>query len=188
MGVRQKSVDFIYNIATGRRCVRAILTPLGGIFFFLGVTLFVIAALKIDRVFRFSKLLPDSTAVIVSLPVLGLGVFLILWSNIHFLKARGTPVPFNPPPKLVTAGPYAYARNPMLTGVFILLSGIGLWFGSVSMIFFFIPLFIIAMTLELKFIEEPELEKRLGVEYAEYKKRVPMFIPRFLCRHMYNVE
>ena len=32
-------------------------------------------------------------------------------------------------------------------------------------------------TIELKIIEEPELEKRLGKEYLEYKKRTPMFIP-----------
>jgi protein-S-isoprenylcysteine O-methyltransferase Ste14 len=30
---------------------------------------------------------------------------------------------------------------------------------------------------ELKAIEEPELEKRLGKDYVEYKKRVPMFFP-----------
>jgi len=33
--------------------------------------------------------------------------------------------------------------------------------------------------LELKVIEEPELEMRLGDVYREYKKRVPMFFPRF---------
>jgi protein-S-isoprenylcysteine O-methyltransferase Ste14 len=27
--------------------------------------------------------------------------------------------------------------------------------------------------------EDPELEKRLGSEYAEYKRRVPMFFPKF---------
>jgi len=31
--------------------------------------------------------------------------------------------------------------------------------------------------LELKAIEEPELEKRLGKKYLEYKKKMPMFIP-----------
>jgi len=35
------------------------------------------------------------------------------------------------------------------------------------------------MVLELKMVEEPELEKRFGKEYLEYKKRVPMFIPWF---------
>ena len=97
----------------------------------------------------------------------------------NFLRVKGTPVPFNPPPKLVTAGPYAFVRNPMLTGVFILLFGFGLFFGSVSVIFIFTPLFIIINVWELKAIEEPELVKRLGKEYVEYKKRTPMFFPDF---------
>jgi protein-S-isoprenylcysteine O-methyltransferase Ste14 len=32
---------------------------------------------------------------------------------------------------------------------------------------------------ELKHIEEPELVKRLGKEYVEYRKRTPMFVPRW---------
>lgn len=32
--------------------------------------------------------------------------------------------------------------------------------------------------VELKKIEEPELAKRLGKEYLEYKKVTPMFIPK----------
>ena len=93
--------------------------------------------------------------IIVSLLILVIGLFLMLWSILHFVKVKGTPVPFNPPPKLVNTGPYFYVRNPMLSGVFILLN-----------------------FLELKAIEEPELEKRLGKKYLKYKKRFPMFIPK----------
>ena len=32
--------------------------------------------------------------------------------------------------------------------------------------------------IELKRVEEPELTRRFGERYSEYKKRVPMFIPR----------
>jgi len=38
---------------------------------------------------------------------------------------------------------------------------------SLSLIFIFTPFFIIVNTIELKIIEEPELEKRLGKEYLE---------------------
>ena len=55
--------------------------------------------------------------------------------------------------------------------------GIGFWISSFSLIVIFTPLFILANYLELKLIEEPELEKRLGEKYVEYKKRTPMFIP-----------
>jgi protein-S-isoprenylcysteine O-methyltransferase Ste14 len=106
------------------------------------------------------------------------------WSVLNFHKVKGTPVPFNPPPRLVTTGPYAYVRNPMLSGVFVLLFGLGILFGSVCVIFIFTPLFILVNVWELKAIEEPELVKRLGDEYVEYRKRTPMFFPDFRITRM----
>ena len=67
----------------------------------------------------------------------------------------------------------------MLTGVFALLFGFGMFFGSVSLLFVFTPLFIFLNFWELKAIEEPELVKRLGQEYIEYRKLTPMFFPSF---------
>jgi protein-S-isoprenylcysteine O-methyltransferase Ste14 len=67
----------------------------------------------------------------------------------------------------------------MLTGLFFLLFGLGILYNSISLFFIFTPIFILLNVLELKAIEEPELEKRFGKEYLEYKKKVPMFIPRF---------
>jgi protein-S-isoprenylcysteine O-methyltransferase Ste14 len=131
----------------------------------------------VDKLLGFPKLLTSPLNIIVCVPVLAIGLFLMLWSVLHFVKVKGTPVPFNPPPKLVTTGPYAHVRNPMLTGVFILLFGLGVLFQSISLLSIFTPLFILLNILELKAIEERELEKRLGKGYLEYKKRVPMFIP-----------
>jgi len=67
----------------------------------------------------------------------------------------------------------------MLDGVFLILFGIGFLAGSISLVFIFTPLFVFCSVLEFRFIEEPELEKRLGREYVEYKKRTPMLLPRF---------
>jgi len=83
---------------------------------------------------------------------------------------------------LVENGPYAVTRNPMLTGMFFVLFGIGALLGSVCLTFLFTPGFILLMTFEVKYIEEPELEKRLGAPYVEYRRRVPMFFPRFMAR------
>jgi protein-S-isoprenylcysteine O-methyltransferase Ste14 len=71
----------------------------------------------------------------------------------------------------------------MLTGVFSLLFGFGTVFGSVSLLLVFTPLFILVNFWELKAIEEPELEKRLGQEYIEYRKTTPMFFPRFSSKY-----
>ena len=107
----------------------------------------------------------------------GAGLLVTAWSVLHFLKVKGTPVPFNPPPKVVATGPYRYARNPMLTGVFVFMFGLGFFFNSASLVFFFAPLYVIINVWELKKIEEPELIKRLGDEYIKYQRNTPMFIP-----------
>jgi protein-S-isoprenylcysteine O-methyltransferase Ste14 len=155
---------------------------MGGTFFLTLVALFVLAAVQVDKSVGFPKFLSEPFNIFLSVPLLAAGLFLMLWSVFHFVKAKGTPVPLNPPPKLVTAGPYAYVRNPMLSGVFILLFGLGILSNSLSLTFIFTPLFILVTVLELKAIEEPELEKRLGEEYVEYRNRVPMFFPRLWVR------
>jgi protein-S-isoprenylcysteine O-methyltransferase Ste14 len=127
-------------------------------------------------------LLPVPLNTILFVPLLTLGLLLIVWSIVHFARVRGTPIPSIPPPRLVTTGPYAYARNPMHTGIYILLFGLGVLFRSVSLVAIFLPLFVLLDVLELKKIEETELERRLGSEYLEYKKRVPMFFPRLKGR------
>ncbi|WP_455369705.1 methyltransferase family protein [[Eubacterium] cellulosolvens] len=179
MSLREKCIKKIYRIATGSSRIRTLLTPIGVLFFILLVIALIAISLQVDNFLQFPKLLLTTLSIVISLPILAIGLLLILWSILHFVKVKGTPVPFNPPPKLVTTGPYAYARNPMLTGVFILLFGLGILFGSISLVFIFTPFFILFNVLELRAIEEPELEKRLGKEYLEYKKSVPMFIPKF---------
>jgi len=41
----------------------------------------------------------------------------------------------------------------------------------------FTPLYILINVWELKQIEEPELVKRFGDEYIDYRSRTPMFFP-----------
>ncbi|MBU1614800.1 hypothetical protein KJ693_05735 [bacterium] len=142
MSLREKMIGIMYKAATSSRNIRNLLTPMGATFFFALVLLFVIASLWIDEFLGLPELLPISVNIIVSVPILATGLFLMLWSVLHFIKVKGTPVPFNPPPKLVTAGPYAYVRNPMLSGVFILLFGLGILFNwSFSMLYIYSALY-----------------------------------------------
>jgi len=177
VSLKTRWIDFLYKVATGSKKFRILLTPIGAISYGLFMALFVVLSLLVDQLTNLPKILPGSLNLILSFPILALSLFITGWSVLNFFKVKGTPVPFNPPPQLVTNGPYAYVRNPMLTGIFILLFGFGLLFRSLSLIFFFTPLFIFFNVWELKTIEEPELSKRLGEEYNEYKERTPMFIP-----------
>ncbi|MFC2076543.1 methyltransferase family protein [candidate division KSB1 bacterium] len=173
-----KLINFINRTATGRRRLRMILTPVGGLFFFFIVCLFVVVPLLIDRFLALPALLPEPFNFWTALPLLAGGAVLMFWSAARFLIVRGTPVPFNPPPKLVVSGLYGYTRNPMITGLLAVMFGLGLLFRSISLTLVFTPLFALLMFVELKTIEEPELEKRFGRDYLDYRRQVPMFVPR----------
>ncbi len=179
MTLRSKWIDILYRAATGSRKIRNFFTPIGAIFFALLIFSFVVLALQVDRLLGISDIFTRPLSIILALPILSFALFIIGWSVQHFIRAKGTPVPFNPPPQLVTTGPYAYVRNPMLAGIFALLIGLGVLLGSASLLVIFTPLFIFINVWELKAIEEPELIKRLGDDYLEYQKRTPMFFPGF---------
>lgn len=182
MGVWDRYAEFVYRVATGSKRRRIRIMPVAALFFFGLVVLFVFASFWVDKWLAFLHF--DSTWWSLGLSMLLLvpGCLIMLWPVMQFFRARGTPVPFNPPPKLITTGLYAFVRNPMLLGLFLLMLGLGVLFGSLSLIFIFTPLFILLNVLYLKAIEEKEMEKKFGEEYLEYKKKVPMFIPRLKKR------
>ena len=66
----------------------------------------------------------------------------------------------------------------MLTGVFLILFGLGFGLDSMSLVCLFLPLYVAFNVWELKQIEEPELARRLGEEYVDYRNRTPMFLPK----------
>jgi protein-S-isoprenylcysteine O-methyltransferase Ste14 len=178
MTIKTRWIEFLYKLSTGTKRGRTLLTPVGAVIFGFFTILFVVAALTFDRWLRLPTIIPMPIRFFIATPIIVVGMLVTGWSIIHFLKVKGTPVPVNPPPRLVTTGPYAYTRNPMLTGIFILLFGIGVLIGSISLTFIFNPLFILVSIWELKEIEEPELVRRLGEGYIAYRIKTPMFIPK----------
>jgi protein-S-isoprenylcysteine O-methyltransferase Ste14 len=66
----------------------------------------------------------------------------------------------------------------MMAGLFMVMVGIGVYFGSITLTFIMTPLFVFMSILEFKSLEEPELEKRFGKEYTEYKEKTPIIIPK----------
>ena len=175
--LRERIINLIYKTATGAKRIRMILTPLVGAIFFCIVLFLILASFSLDKFFGFPEFLPKTLEIASSLPFLIVGLFLWLWSAGKFFKTKGTPVPVNPPPKLVTDGLYAYSRNPMMTGLFMVMAGIGIFFGSITLTFIMTPLFVFMSILEFKYIEEPELKKRFSKVYTEYKEKTPIIIP-----------
>lgn len=171
--------DLFHNVAIGSHRRRALLTPVGLVVFGASLLLIVLFGILIDRVLHVPPLFPGMIGVALGSPLLVVGASLCSWCVVRFRKAAGTPVPFNPPTKLVVEGPYLWTRNPMLTGVFTALFGLGILLHSVGIVLISVPMYILLHVIELKLVEEPELERRFGASYLDYKKRVPMFWPRF---------
>jgi protein-S-isoprenylcysteine O-methyltransferase Ste14 len=144
MSIKNSWINFLYNISTGTKKIRNLLTPVGIFVFGIFVFTFVIVAVFIDGILNLPKLDLNIWSIVISTILFIFGLFYVIWSVLHFLKEKGTPVPINPPQKLVCTGPYAYSRNPMLIGIFLLMFGIGFWIGSLSLILIFTPLFILA--------------------------------------------
>jgi protein-S-isoprenylcysteine O-methyltransferase Ste14 len=113
MEIRKRWVYFLHRAATSTKKTRTLLTPIGITIFGGFTALFVLAAFWADRLLRLPGLLPEGVRLPVSISVMAVGVAVTAWSGFHFLRVKGTPVPFNPPPEVVTSGPYRYARNPM---------------------------------------------------------------------------
>lgn len=90
---------------------------------------------------------------------------------------KGSLAPWNPTQKLIIIGPYAYVRNPMLLGVFLILAGEALLFQSWALLIYLF-VFIVINAFYFPLFEEKGLLKRFGEDYADYKRNVPRFIPR----------
>lgn len=179
MKTRERIILFINRSASGKSKYRHLFAFIAFLFFSTTVILFILASIRIDRILELPKLLSEPVSIIISMPVMAFGILSILWCIFHFLGARGTPVPLLPPKELITRGPYAYSRNPMTAGLIIFTFGLGFYLHSISLTFFFVPLLFLLNYIELKMVEEPELEMRLGSAYIAYKKKVPMFFPLF---------
>jgi protein-S-isoprenylcysteine O-methyltransferase Ste14 len=94
------------------------------------------------------------------------------------VRGKGTPLPLDPPKKLVVEGPYRIIRNPMYWGVGSVILGEAAVFHSVALTELAI-IFAGGVVLFVLFIEEPALKRKFGAEYEEYCRRVPRWLPRF---------
>ena len=106
-----------------------------------------------------------------------LGGALAIWCILTFaLVGKGTPAPFDPPRKLVAAGPYRWVRNPMYIGAGTALTGAALFYQSPALVAFAAG-FIVAAHMFVVLFEEPTLERTFGARYADYRNAVPRWMP-----------
>lgn len=106
------------------------------------------------------------------------GFVLFSWCVSLFVRVgQGTLAPWDPTRNLVAVGPYRFVRNPMITGVALLLIGQALIWGS-WVVGIWAGVFIIINHVYFVFLEEPGLEERFGEPYRLYKDNIPRWVPR----------
>jgi protein-S-isoprenylcysteine O-methyltransferase Ste14 len=98
---------------------------------------------------------------------------------------QGTLAPWEPTKKLIVEGPYRYCRNPMISGVFFMITGEGLMLFSTSILAWALAFFIIN-TMYFIFVEERSMLQRFGSDYLKYKKHVPRWFPRLRPYRLLN--
>jgi protein-S-isoprenylcysteine O-methyltransferase Ste14 len=92
-------------------------------------------------------------------------------------KGRGTPAPFDPPRVFVATGPYRYVRNPMTVGALVAFAGGGLAAGSASILLLGALFWMLSHAL-IVIVEEPDLAKRFGESYLQYRRQVNRWLPQ----------
>lgn len=80
-------------------------------------------------------------------------------------------------PNLMITGPFAYVRNPMTMGVFMIIVGEAFFFGSIW-VGVWALCFLAFNQWYLKRVEEPKLAAKFGHSYLEYYRNVPRWFPR----------
>jgi protein-S-isoprenylcysteine O-methyltransferase Ste14 len=111
------------------------------------------------------------------LAAIALGAALVLWCVLTFaLVGKGTPALFDPPRKLVVAGPYRFVRNPMYIGAATAMLGAALFYESSPLALYAIVVLIVTHLL-VRLYEEPQLRRVFGQPYEEYLRTVHRWMP-----------
>lgn len=92
---------------------------------------------------------------------------------------RGTPMPLDPPRRLVVRGLYRWVRNPMYVGMATFLIGEALLLPDVRReMLILLAVLAVVVHAFVYFYEEPSLRRRFGDDYVAYCSKVRRWLPR----------
>jgi protein-S-isoprenylcysteine O-methyltransferase Ste14 len=101
-----------------------------------------------------------------------------------FQRGAGTPLPFDPPRRLVTSGPYAYVANPMQVSTMLLFLLAGVWTGSLWVAAAGGVGLATAIGIAA-WHEQTQLSERFGDAWARYRAEVRTWLPRWRPRFVF---
>lgn len=106
-----------------------------------------------------------------------------LWAAITLaIRGRGTPLPLDPPHRLVIEGPYAFVRHPFALAMLGQMAAIALAMGSAP-----VSAYVVLSAVVWQFVirprEEKTLEQRFGSSWRRYCRNVHALRPRLTPYH-----
>ena len=110
---------------------------------------------------------PTPKALLIGASISILGLALRAWAAGHIRKNA----------QLATSGPYAFTRNPLYFGSFLLGLGFTVASGRVLLGVLFAALFL-GIYLPVMRVEASTLAELFGKDYENYRRAVPLFFPR----------
>jgi protein-S-isoprenylcysteine O-methyltransferase Ste14 len=111
------------------------------------------------------------------LAVLGVAAALLAVQTTHFVRAgQGTPIPLDPPRKLIATGPYRLCRNPIYVFYTLVILTEAAVLRSAALVGYAAG-FALLVHGYVVGIEEPTLRKRFGAAYERYCEAVPRWLP-----------
>jgi protein-S-isoprenylcysteine O-methyltransferase Ste14 len=135
-------------------------------------------ARRADLTFEAGQSIPEQLLQFLGALSATVGIVLFIASLRHFAeRGRGTLAPWDPPRHFVVSGPYRYVRNPMISGVMLILAGEALLLLSLDLAAW-AAMFIIINLIYIPTFEEWQLARRFGEPYREYCRHVRRFVPR----------
>jgi len=115
-------------------------------------------------------------AVAVILISFGVAIYVrCIWD--FLIYGRGTPLPLDAPKGLVIRGIYLYIRNPMYSGVLMVILGWSIFFQDAVLVVYTVIIGTI-FHLFVVLYEEPHLQQTFGDEYKNYCKQVGRWLPK----------
>ena len=94
------------------------------------------------------------------------------------VSGNGTPVPLDPPRRLVTTGPYAYVANPMQLGGTFILAEWGVLLGSLAVVAAAVMGALFSAGVAA-WNEGSELSHRFGQDWSRYRAEVRLWLPHW---------
>ncbi len=104
-----------------------------------------------------------------------LGIILPVWGARVFKQHRTNLLPYKDPDTMVTSGPFAFTRNPMYLGMFLVLAGAAVLVGTEMGLVFPLVFFAVANWYFIPF-EEGRMAEMFGEAFDDYKAKVRRWI------------